>query len=84
MSGSSMTIAIKDEPSVSAEETIKQFGYMMTEKVKKDLIDKKSAKSSIGTTASRPITSFTDFMCAVTLTNTNSMSGSRIQLEDYL
>jgi len=53
---------------------------MMTEKVKKDLIEKKGVKSAMGSAASKPITSFTDFMCAVTLTNTNSISGSRTQL----
>ena len=62
---------------VTQEDTIKQFSYMMTEKVKKDLIEKKGAKSTMGSTANKHITSFTDFMCAVTLTNTNSINGSR-------
>ena len=56
----------------------------MTEKVKKDLNEKKGVKSAMGSVASKPITSFTDFMCAVTLTNTNSISGSRTQLIQYL
>jgi hypothetical protein len=57
---------------------------MMTEKVKKDLIEKKGSKTAGGSAASKPITSFTDFMCAVTLTNTNSIRGSRTQLNDYI
>ena len=73
------------EMEVTEEDSIKQFSYMMTEKVKKDLIEKKGvAKSAGGSAASKPITSFTDFMCAVTLTNTNSISGSRTQLGQYL
>jgi hypothetical protein len=55
---------------------------MMTEKVKKDLIEKKGSKTAGGSAASKPITSFTDFMCAVTLTNTNSIRGSKTQLND--
>jgi hypothetical protein len=57
---------------------------MMTEKVKKDLIEKKGTKTTGGSAASKPIASFTDFMCAVTLTNTNSISGSRTQLTQYI
>ena len=69
---------------VSEDDCIKQFSYMMTEKVKKDLIEKKGAKSAVSTAASKAITSFTDFMCAVTLTNTNSLAGSRAQLSQYI
>ncbi len=46
----------------------------MTEKVKRDLIDRKShsgtkGQSNLGTKG----VSFSDFVCAVTLTNTNSV-----------
>ena len=72
----------KKDINVSMDECIKQFGYMMTEKVKKDVIEKKGPKASAG--GNKTVTSFQDFICAVTLTNTNSVSGSRLQLSHYL
>ena len=63
----------KKDINVSMDDCMKQFGYIMTEKVKKDVIEKKSSKTS-----SKFVTSFSDFLCAVILTNTNSVNGSRL------
>ena len=47
------------------EDIVKHSNYIMTEKVKKDIIDKKQNKK---------LSNFIDFQCAVALTNTNSFS----------
>ena len=46
----------KKDINVSMDECIKQFGYMMTEKVKKDVIEKKGPKASAG--GNKTVTSF--------------------------
>ena len=51
----------------SLEETVTQFRYMMTEKVKKDIIDKKNGKK---------LATFGDFICGVMLTDTNSAAAA--------
>lgn len=58
---------------LTAEEVVKHFSYMMNEKVKKDAIDRKTQKNMKSS-------SFMDFVCAVTLTNTNSVNLGRAQL----
>jgi hypothetical protein len=64
--------SLKDDTPLTSEEVIKQFSYIMTEKVKKDQLDKKAGKLKQQ--------GLIDFTCAVTLTNTNSVSGSRAYL----
>jgi hypothetical protein len=65
---------------MSTEEAMREFNMMMTEKVKKDLIEKKLRGKTAGSSASQPgsySTSFLDFISAVTLTNKNSIESSQ-------
>ena len=62
----------KNDEAITSEEVVKQFSYIMSEKVKKDQQEKKAGKAKL--------TSLIDFTCAVTLTNSNSISTSRSQL----
>jgi hypothetical protein len=61
------------EYNLTADDTIKQFSYIMAEKVKKDALDRKAQKQ----VSSKP-SSFIDFICAVLLTNTNSIHHARL------
>lgn len=65
---------------MSTEEAMREFNMMMTEKVKKDLIEKKLRGKTAGSSGSQPgssSTSFLDFISAVTLTNKNSVESSQ-------
>ncbi|CDW82596.1 UNKNOWN [Stylonychia lemnae] len=57
------------------DDVVKQLNYILTEKARKDLIDKKQNKR---------ITNIVDFACGVTLTNSNSYKGSKQQLYSYI
>jgi hypothetical protein len=83
--------ATPPEGGVTQEEVVKQFSYLMTEKVKKDLIDRKQSQSAMGAAAARSgggtsfkASSLIDFICAVTLTNTNSLQSSCNSLKNYI
>ena len=67
---------LKEDMPLTSEEVVKQFSYIMTEKVKKDQLEKKAGKSKQQ--------GLIDFACAVTLTNTNSISASRASLQRQL
>jgi hypothetical protein len=65
---------------MSTEEAMREFNMIMTEKVKKDLIEKKLRGKTTGSSGNLPgssSTSFLDFMSAVTLTNKNSVESSQ-------
>lgn len=66
----------KDDMALTSEDIVKQFSYIMTEKVKKDQLDKKAGKTKQQ--------GLIDFTCAVTLTNTNSISSARATLSRQL
>ena len=72
---------------MSTEEAMREFNMMMTEKVKKDLIEKKLRGKTAGPSGNLPgssSTSFLDFISAVTLTNKNSVESSQKQLWSLL
>ena len=65
---------------MSTEEAMREFNMMLTEKVKKDLIEKKLRGKTAGSSGSQAgsySTSFLDFISAVTLTNKNSVESSQ-------
>ena len=79
-----MSLDVNEQQSkdlMSTEEAMREFNMMMTEKVKKDIIEKKLRSKTIGSSGSQPggscTTSFLDFISAVTLTNKNSLVSSQ-------
>eukprot|EP00347_Sterkiella_histriomuscorum_P012963 403366543 len=60
----------------TAEEISKQFNYIMSEKARKDVLDKRQNKFRF--------INLLDFTCGVTLTNTNSYKSSRKMLQSQL
>ena len=79
-----MSLDVNEQQSkdlMSTEEAMREFNMMMTEKVKKDIIEKKLRAKTVGSSGSQPgescSTSFLDFISAVTLTNKNSLESSQ-------
>jgi hypothetical protein len=78
-----LSLDVKNQQSndlMSTEEAMREFNMMMTEKVKKDLIEKKLRGKTAGSSGNLPgssSTSFLDFISAVTLTNKNSVESSQ-------
>ena len=72
---------------MSTDEAIRELNMMMSEKVKKDLIERRQkgkGAAASGTGAGAYCSSFLEFICAVTLTNKNSLESSQAQLSSLL
>jgi formiminotetrahydrofolate cyclodeaminase len=75
---------------LSTDDAIREFNMFMNEKVKKDLLEKKNkgkvaaGGSAASGSSSSCSSSFLDFICAVTLTNKNSIKNSQTQIESFL